>query len=60
MKQSDIEVGTKLVHKFIGDCEYTEECAFLQAVQGSDDGLYVEQDGDVKEVTFSLLSVKEG
>ena len=59
--KTTLKAGDKLAHKMLGVVWYTEQCEAMEIVTGnaSCDGpfgsLYVEHDGDIKEVTLSLL-----
>ena len=49
----------KAIHKNLGEVEYTEACRFLQLTNPDPSSIFVEHDGDIKEVTKSLVVFKE-
>ena len=51
------KVGDKLVHKFLGVVEYDDCCKALDELVGYNDSIHVLHDGDVLEVTLSLVSL---
>jgi hypothetical protein len=59
--KTKIKPGTQLVHKMLGSVVYTEQCEALELITGNSscDGpfgsLFVKHNGDIKEVTLSLL-----
>lgn len=44
-----------ITHKFLGKVEITEECLALQALSTDLSTVYVEYDGDIREVSKSLI-----
>ncbi len=49
----------KAIHKNLGEVEYTKACQFLQLTNPDPSSIFVEHDGDIKEVTKSLVVFKE-
>lgn len=46
-------------HKYLGEVSITEACNYLQATNPDPSSMFVEHDGDLKEVTKSLVKVGE-
>ena len=63
--KAKLEPNTRLTHKMLGDVVYTDACHIMERYTGNSkcDGpfgsLFVEHENDVKEVSLTLLSVKE-
>lgn len=58
ISKENLVVGEQLVHDFLGDCVYTQECQKLEEDFGVKDALYVSVNGQQKLVTLALLEKK--
>lgn len=51
---------TKITHKNIGECRVTEECSYMQQLDGFDpSSLYVVHDSQLKEVSRNMFSAAD-
>lgn len=46
----------KCVHKNLGDCLYTEACHYMQVRNPDSTTIFIEHEGEIKEVSKSLVS----
>jgi hypothetical protein len=51
---NDFKLG-KAKHKNLGNVEITEACLFMQDCNPDPSTLYVEHDGDIKEVSYNMM-----
>ena len=47
--------GDKLIHRSLGDVTFTEACFLLMLKHGDSASVFVEHDGDIKEVSIALV-----
>lgn len=53
--KKNVKVGEVLTHRHLGRCVYTDQCEGMEIRVGTDFAMYVEHEGDIKEVTLRLL-----
>jgi hypothetical protein len=53
--KSQLKVDEWLLHQHLGMVRYTQDCQRLEAVHGMPGTLYVNDGGEIKEVTLALL-----
>ncbi len=49
-------IGRAVTHRHLGPCLVTEACEYLQRTNPDTTSMYVEHDGELKEVTKALVS----
>lgn len=49
------ETVRSVMHRHIGLCQVTETCLYMQRTNPDTTSMYVEHDGDLKEVTKALV-----
>lgn len=57
--KADLKVGQPLEHRILGTVIFTEECKALEDLHGTPTSLFVCDDGDVIEVTLSLVTLPQ-
>ncbi|MBC8740446.1 hypothetical protein F6X40_27810 [Paraburkholderia sp. UCT31] len=55
LDKSKLQVSARLCHARLGRVFFTDECLMLEKLRGRRDTLFVEFDGDVREVTLELV-----
>lgn len=53
--KSNLVAGEKLQHRHLGPVTFTDACAEMEKRDGKIDTLYIEHDGEIKEVTLKLI-----
>lgn len=57
--KSNLKVGQKLLHKYLGVVVYDEDCAYIESKSGMPDTLHVMQHGELVEVSLRCILGEE-
>ena len=44
-------------HKILGECLVTQQCRYMQTANPDPLSMYIEHDGEIKEVTTALVEI---
>lgn len=55
MQKSDIKIGRKYWHRNRGLCVFTDPCAVIESYNPDPSSIFMEVDGELEEVSFSLI-----